>query len=676
MNSLATLVVFLGAFLLFAVEPLIGKFILPWFGGSPAVWTACMLFFQATLLAGYAYAHLATRHLAPTRQRGLHLLLLAASLAFLPITPDPGWKPQAGADPTLRILALLGATLGLPFLLLAATGPLVQSWMSAREPHGSPYGLYAVSNAASLLALLSYPSLVEPTLAVGRQALSWSAAFLLFAAAFATLVWRSGGCGALSPLGAGAVPHPRDPYALWAGLSACGSVLLLAITNELTLDVAPMPLLWVLPLAIYLLTFVLCFARDHWYQRRWYLRGMALAVAAMAWASASDPRLGLPLEISIYSASLFVCCMICHGELVALRPPAERLTAFYLSISAGGAAGGLFVAALAPRFFPDLFELPIALTGAALLSLVAASRGPGARRSRGPSPTAVAAALAAVLGLALYVQARRLERDYRLLARNFYGTVKVKDERGEGDPAGARRVLIHGSILHGVELVGGNRRRAATAYYGPHTGIGIALREWRPSPRRRIGVIGLGAGTLATYGRSGDSFRFYEINPLVAEIARRDFSFLADSPARVELVVEDARLALEREAGQQFDLLAVDAFSSDSVPSHLLTLEAFELYFRHLKPAGVLAFHVSNRYLDLASLVGATARATGRRWLWVRTAEEPRGAVFAAEWAFVTNDREFLATPELGRAATEPDPSWQAVTPWTDASSSVFRILR
>jgi hypothetical protein len=403
---------------------------------------------------------------------------------------------------------------------------------------------------------------------------------------------------------------------------------------------------------------------------------MAVAVAAMTWASASDPRLGLPLEISIYATSLFICCMICHGELAALKPPAERLTAFYLSVSAGGVAGGFFVAVLAPRLFSDLVELPIALTGTALLSLVAASRGHGERGSGSSAALAIAAALAAVLALALYVQMRRLEREYRLLARNFYGTVKVKEERGDGDPAGPRRVLIHGSIMHGVQLIGGDRRRAGTAYYGARTGIGIALREWGPNRRRRIGVIGLGAGTLATYGRDGDSFRFYEINPLVAEIARRDFSFLADSPARIDVVVEDARLALEQESDQGFDLLAIDAFSSDSVPTHLLTLQAFELYFRHIKPDGVLAFHVSNRYLDLAALVGATARATGRQWLWVRTSEEPRNGVFPADWAFVTNNQEFLDIPDLRRAAAEPDPSWQAVTPWTDASSSLFMILR
>jgi hypothetical protein len=675
MNSVATFVVFLGAFLLFAVEPMAAKFILPWFGGSPSVWTACMLFFQAMLLAGYAYAHLARRHLAPTLQRNLHLTLLAVSLSFLPITPSPAWKPQGGSDPTLRILALLGSTLGLPFMLLAATGPLVQSWISARERHVSPYGLYAVSNGASLLALLSYPSLVEPKLAVGRQAVAWSAAFLLFAAAFGALAWQWGG-SPLPRVEDRRMARPRDPYALWIGLSACGSVLLLAVTNELTLDVAPVPLLWVLPLGIYLLTFVLCFEGERWYHRRWYLRGMAVAVAAMTWASASDPRLGLPLEISIYATSLFICCMICHGELAALKPPAERLTAFYLSVSAGGVAGGFFVAVLAPRLFSDLVELPIALTGTALLSLVAASRGHGERGSGSSAALAIAAALAAVLALALYVQMRRLEREYRLLARNFYGTVKVKEERGDGDPAGPRRVLIHGSIMHGVQLIGGDRRRAGTAYYGPRTGIGIALREWGPNRRRRIGVIGLGAGTLATYGRDGDSFRFYEINPLVAEIARRDFSFLADSPARIDVVVEDARLALEQESNQGFDLLAIDAFSSDSVPTHLLTLQAFELYFRHIKPDGVLAFHVSNRYLDLAALVGATARATGRRWLWVRTSGEPRNGVFPADWAFVTNNQGFLDIPDLRRAAAEPDPSWQAVTPWTDASSSLFMILR
>jgi hypothetical protein len=670
MNAFAALVVFLGAFLLFSVEPLIGKFILPWFGGAPAVWTTCMLFFQAMLLGGYAYAHWTRHHLAPSTQSSLHLAVVGASIAFLPVLPSPHWKPQAGTDPTVSILALLGSTVGPPFVLLAATGPLVQSWLSGRG-RTSPYGLYAVSNAASLLALAAYPSLVEPMITVSVQALAWSAGFFFFAFAFAALTWRCARTPVARPSGS-PTARSRDPHALWLGFSACGSALLLAVTNELTLDVAPVPLLWVLPLGIYLLTFVLCFEGERCYRRRWYVRAMAVAVAAMAWVSASDPRLGLPLEIAVYCASLFVCCMICHGELSASKPPPERLTGFYLSVAAGGAAGGLFVAVLAPHLFSDLLELPIALTATVLLALSAASRedpDPARRRPK----LLVAAGLALVIGSALYARTLRLAHDYRLRARNFYGTVKVKEEGGDADPAGPRRTLIHGSITHGLQLLGGNRRRQGTAYYGPHSGIGIVLREWKPSGTRRIGVIGLGAGTLAAYGRRGDSFRFYEINPLVAEIAERDFSFLADSPARVDVVVEDARLALEREPPQRFDVLVVDAFSSDSVPTHLLTLEAFDLYFRHTKPEGVLAFHVSNRYLDLGALVGATARATDRQFRLVHSYGDPPEGVFAADWAFVTNNRELLALPEL--RATAVDPPSRPLAPWTDAWSSVFEVL-
>jgi SAM-dependent methyltransferase len=447
-------------------------------------------------------------------------------------------------------------------------------------------------------------------------------------------------------------------------------VLLLAITNELTLDVAPVPLLWVVPLAIYLSTFIVCFEREGWYRRRWWLRAMAIAVVAMAVAGAADPRLGLPLEVTIYAAGLFICCTVCHGELAASKPPPERLTSFYLSIAAGGAAGACFVAVVAPRIFPDLLELPIGLTGTALASLFAASLGAADRRLAGRT----AAVLAAVVGLALYVQVLRLERDYLVLARNFYGTVKLRESRS--GPAGRRLELIHGSIIHGVQLLGDDRHRTGTAYYGAETGIGIALREWKSDRPRRIGVVGLGAGTLAVYAKPDDRIRFYEVNPLVAEIARRDFSFLADCRAPVDLLVGDARLVLERQPDQRFDVLVIDAFSSDSVPTHLLTLQAFELYFRHLAPDGVLAFHVSNRYLDLAALVWAAARATGREWIWVRTPERPRDAVFAADWAFVTSAGDFLALPDLRERMVEPPAARTRVAPWTDSSSSLASILR
>jgi hypothetical protein len=552
--------------------------------------------------------------------------------------------------------------------VLAATGPLVQSWTAASEA-ASPYRLYALSNAGSLIALLGYPFVIEPRFDSTQQALGWSLAFVAFAIVFALLGWR------VDPsrrVAADVAPTAdrRDPRLLWLALAACGSVLLLAITNELTLDVAPVPLLWVLPLAIYLSTFIVCFEREGWYRRRWWLRAMALAVVAMAVARAADPRLGLPLEVTIYAGALFICCTVCHGELAASKPPPERLTSFYLSIAAGGAAGACFVALVAPRLFPDLLELPIGLTGTALASLFAASLGAADRRLA----RRTAAVLALTIAVALYVQVLRLERDYRLVARNFYGTVKLRESRSGF--AGPRLELIHGSIIHGVQLLGDDRRRTGTAYYGAETGIGIALREWKRDRPRRIGVVGLGVGTLAVYAKPDDRIRFYEVNPLVAEIARRDFSFLADCRAPLDLLVGDARLVLEREPDQRFDVLVVDAFSSDSVPTHLLTIEAFGLYFRHLAPDGVLALHVSNRYLDLAALVGAAAGAAGRNWMWVRTAARPRDAVFAADWAFVTSARDFLALPGLRERAAEPPAAWTRVRPWTDSSSSLASILR
>ena len=673
--------IFLSAFLLFQVQPLIAKMILPWFGGSAAVWTACVLFFQLLLLLGYLYAHWAIRYLRPKAQTIVHLALLAASLLALPAIPNPIWKPSGGEDPTLRIFGLLAMTVGLPYFLLSTTGPLIQAWFvrERAKPGSTPYRLYSLSNLGSMLALLSYPVLVEPYLAARTQGYGWSACYVLFVLFCGLTCWRGRNAKDLSrALPSESPPVSEAPDAglmlIWIGLAACASTLLLAVTNHLSQNVAAIPFLWVLPLAIYLLSFILCFDGDGWYRRQWFLRLLAVMLVGMAYALFSDVE-NMPLLISLplFSVGLFVCCMVCHGELARLKPDPRRLTLFYLMVSIGGAIGGVFVGLIAPNVFSGYFELPLGLVACALVVLLALRRDLF-RDSTWLSPAwllsvAFTLALTGYIGYSL----KKSESGQRVAVRNFYGGLKVADfDTGRN----AKRTLTHGTINHGEQFLAPERRRLATTYYGPNTGIGRAIRSLDADMPHRIGVIGLGTGTLATYGRvgAGDVITFYDINPLVIQLARSQFTYLMDSQAKIEVVLGDARLSLEREPSRQFDLLAVDAFSSDSIPVHLLTIEAFRLYFHHLKPDGVLAVHISNKYLDLNPIVQAAAKTLGKRTLVVDTDDEDDSGVFGATWVLVTDDAHFFDRPEL--KSTSAPPAARNVRLWTDDYSNLLRILK
>jgi len=664
--------IFLSAFLLFQVQPLIAKMILPWFGGSAAVWTACVLFFQLLLLLGYLYAHWSIRYLRPKAQSTLHLALLAASLLMLPAIPNTGWKPAGGEDPTLRIFGLLGATIGLPYFLLSTTGPLVQAWfVRERATAGAAtYRLYALSNLGSMLALLSYPVLVEPYLATQTQGYGWSGGYLLFVLLCGYMSWR--GRVAEVPLAQETTAPGPAPGAglmlIWTGLAASASTLLLAVTNHLSQNVAAIPFLWVLPLALYLLSFILCFDGDGWYKRAWFLRMLAVMLG-MAYALYSAKDLPLNVSLPLFAIGLFVSCMVCHGELARLKPDPRYLTLFYLMVSIGGAIGGVFVGLIAPNVFSGYYELPLGLIGCAALVLIALRRD---LRQDGEWSLGWIAALAYVLILSGSVayQLKKSHGGNRVAVRNFYGGLRVSDS---GSGRSATRSLTHGTITHGEQFLAPERRRVATTYYGPQTGVGLAINGLDPNNPRHIGVIGLGAGTLASYGRLGDRFRFYEINPLVLRLARSEFSYLRDCQAELEIVLGDARLSLEREPPQNFDVLAVDAFSSDSIPVHLLTVEAFQVYFRHLKQDGVLAVHVSNRYLDLKPIVELAARTLGKQTQVIDTEDDDDIGVFGATWVLVTS--RLFERPDLVR----PPPKLIAQTglrPWTDDYSNLFRILK
>jgi SAM-dependent methyltransferase len=668
--------IFLSSFLLFLVQPLIARLILPWFGGTAAVWTTCMLFFQSLLLAGYAYAHLANARLAPRTQAVLHSVLLGLALLTLPIAPSEGWKPLGSEEPISYILLVLAATVGLPYLLLASTSPLLQAWFSRARPGVDPYRLFAVSNLASLLALIGYPLLVEPFLGNRSQVLWWSILFALFAVLCAALAWSasSASVAAKSREEEVAAPPRRADYLLWLALSATGSVLLLAVTNHVTQNVAAIPLLWLVPLTLYLLTFILAFEGGELgrklYRVEIFWSVVLVWLAGMAWLLV-DARFQFDLwmQFGMFLSGLFVGCLFCHGELYRTRPAARHLTAFYLTISAGGAIGGLLVAVVAPLVFNAYFELGLALVALAVLAAV---------RFAPVNPVARWASLAmllAVAGCAAYDGSRFL-KDVRVSERNFYGVIRVKEY---GEPGGSYylRRLVHGVIMHGEQYLEGERRRQTTTYYTPSSGIGVAIAAAQARGPVKVGVIGLGTGTLAAYGRKGDEFRFYDINPQVVEVARRQFSYLSDTEARVEIVLGDARLTLEREPAQSFDVLAVDAFSSDSIPVHLITREALGLYLRHMKPGGVIAFHVSNRFLELPPVVGRLAREHGLSVVLVSDeGKDGDDDHTKTDWVLIAREPAALEAKEIKAASPQPPedrPGWRT---WTDDYSNLVQILK
>ena len=670
--------ILLSAFLLFQVQPIIAKMILPWFGGSAAVWTTCMLFFQLLLVAGYVYSHWLIRALRSRGQAVLHIALLAAAVAALPILPDASWKPAGEADPSFRILGLLAASVGLPYFLLSTTSPLVQAWYARARAGATPYRLYALSNFGSMLALVSYPFVVEPWLPTRYQSLGWSAAFAVFAIACGALAWQSRALPAEVPLANVDEPAERPrlaSYLVWSALAAAASILLLAVTSHLSQNVAPIPFLWVLPLALYLLSFILCFEGRGWYQRKYYLPLLAsgfVGVGITLHQGYHHPLLAV--MIPLYCATLFVACMVCHGELARLKPHPRHLTAFYVAVAVGGALGGVFVGLFAPRVFADLYELPfgVILTAVLVAAVLHADRESFTRRWAYRATVAGAAAFAAAITVALAYIYADLASDTRLLARNFYAALRVYDS-GEG--LSATRILTHGTITHGKQFLDPTRRDWPTTYYGEASGVGRAIEALRQAGPVRIGVIGLGAGTLAAYGRPGDAVRIYEINPQVVELARKEFSYVADSKAQIEIILGDARLSLEREPAQAFDLLAVDAFSSDAIPVHLLTAEAFAVYFRHLAPRGIIAVHISNRYLDLKPVLKAAAARLGKTAQIVEDDSDDEKGTYGTTWVLIADSAQVFGQAPLEGAA-EPLESERSIRVWTDDYSDLYGILK
>lgn len=682
------LTTFLSAFLLFQVQPMIGRLILPWFGGTPTVWTTCLLFFQAALLGGYLYAHVLVDRLQPRAQGLVHLAALALSLVALPIAPDPSLRPTDPSEPTWRILLLLLGTVGVPYGVLATTGPLLQSWFTHQAPGRSPYRLYALSNLGSLLALLSYPFLVEPALSLSAQTTIWSWGYVLFGVS-------AGGCALSAVRAGGAHPRPQETggfeetqvegpslgrRALWLALAACPSALLLATTHQLCQEVAVFPFLWVLPLTLYLVSFILTFEGDRWYRPG--LWGSVLAVGIVGWGAVMVWGYDAAWwrQMLVGGGTFLAACMVCHGELARMRPSHRHLTAFYLSLSAGGAIGGAMVALLAPRLFTQLWELPLALLGAWVLFMVAQYGRRDSSLYQGARPR-VWGLMAGVFWVAAFVLAVPnviKQGETTATARNFYGVLRVYDVQ-DGE-AGPRRILKHGRVQHGQQLLDGERRRWPTAYYGPGSGVALAI-ERHPKRMRgealRVGIIGLGVGVVAAWGVQGDTFRFYEINPDVIRFAEDAFSFLRESSSRIEVVAGDGRIALEQDLGKipAFDVLVVDAFSSDAIPVHLLTREAGDIYWRALAPDGVLAIHISNKYLDLKPVVRGLPRPDHARVLHIENPDAPSRGVLASGWMLIGASQAFLTDETLNEVQTPPL-DVPRVARWTDDHSDLLGILQ
>lgn len=676
------LTIFLSAFLLFQVQPLMGRYALPWFGGGPAVWTTCMLFFQTLLLAGYAYAHWLGSLREPRRQAFIHIALLALSLSFLPLAPRLGMLGSLG-DPSLAILGLLCMTVGGPYLMLASTGPLLQRWFSLSDSHGSPWRLYALSNLGSFLALLSYPFILEPYLRLHTQSWTWSVLYLCFAALCAWTAWHLPRIAPAESAMAGPDALPSIPTILfWLGLAAAGSTILLATTNQISQEIAVNPFLWVVPLSIYLLTFVLTFESDRWYRRSIFAVASGVLAPIACAVMAAAVALSIEKQLSVYLIALFAVCMLCHGELARSRPARSYLTVFYLTIAAGGAIGGMFVALAAPRVFTEYGEFPIGFAAACLLGFVGWLRTGALSQWTTRNFSVRIPLMALLLGGLTAVAAFVTNLDHPGVERwrNFYGILRLGETV---DINGRIRQLTHGSIRHGFQYLREPQRRWPTSYYGPHSGVAVAINAL-DAPHRRVAVIGLGTGTIAAWGRPGDLYRFYEINPLVEMIARTRFTYLADSKAKVEVVPGDARVLMERElqagARHDYDLIAVDAFSSDSIPMHLLTAECADLYRGRLAPHGALLLHISNRTLDLNPVAQGMAAHLGWKSTLFLSGMDPKTGESSSHWVLLSPDPAFLQKPAVASEAFGwplPLSSRKPIPPivWTDDFASLWHVL-
>jgi len=664
---ISALAAFTGALLLFWLQPLVGRLLLPRFGGGPAVWALTLVFFQSILLVGYAWAHLIVLRLSPRAGRVLHLTLAAAAAIALPVH-----APEVNASsPAAAVLLALFLGVGAPAMALAATAPLVQAWAS-QSGSRAPWGLYAWSNAGSLGALAAYPFVLEPALGIRHQGVVWSVGYGVLVVLLALAARRP--AVTLEAHEAPAAPTPLGDRLLWFSLTACSSALLVATSDQITEDLAASPFLWVLPLGLFLLSYIAAFGRPGWTMRPIWLPALAVGMVSQWWVQASGFRSSIPVQLVVHGGTLLAACMVLHGELVRLRPPAARLTGFYLTTALGGAFGGVLVSLVAPVALSLRLELPIALVVAGLLAIVCVRR---SRRSvvlRGEPPWIWALPVMLVLGLGgLY--AREIlqdQRDVLAMERSFFGVLRVRS-LGADDVRGPSRRLLHGRIMHGQEFTD-ERLGQPTAYFGPRSGIALLFRQGEHAPPRQVAVLGLGIGTLAAFARCGDTVDFYEIDPAVEVMARAWFTFLKPSCATINIHIADGRLGLAMSENIN-DFIVMDAFSGDSVPSHLLTREAVAQALEHLGPLGTLAFNVSNRHLDLRPVLRAHARHFGLALAEITSPGDRTVGLSKARWLLLTRDPTLVPWIEaLGELdAVPPD---APTLEWTDDHAPLLPLLR
>lgn len=669
------LTILLGAFLVFQVQPVFSNSVLPWFGGTPAVWTTCMLFFQVVLFGGYLYAHLLSSWLQPKTQVIVHSMMLIAAMMTLPIEPDTAWKPTGGESPLLYLLSLLTINVGLPYFVLSSTGPLVQTWLSYRNPDNSVYRLFALSNIGSLVALLSYPFLFEPMLSLSNQSWFWSIGFGVYAVCQLVLLaglWRvTKPSAATKDLNAGTtISRPtRGHLQAWLLLPAFASVMLLAITNHVCRDVAVIPFLWVLPLSIYLLSFIISFDRPVWYRPKLFALICLCMMFLWTVADAINPEHWLPIEVLYNMAILFLVCMLCHGEVARIKPHTRFLTKYYLYLSAGGAIGGLIVGLICPLVFSSFVEYSFGMfaTGVMAVVMLIAHRSWTAIDFNLDVVRRLKWAGVLVVLLATLMGAKNNRKGKIAMNRNFFGMVEILQyKNGRG--------MVHGNTLHGSQFQKPNHR-IATSYFGAQSGIGRTLRFKTQQGPIHVCTCGLGAGTMATYGRDGDKFEFIEINPVVEDFARQYFTFLEDSAADVSVHIGDGRLVLERST-DKYDVVAIDVFSSDAVPAHLLTVEAMQLYKDRVKQDGIIAVNVINRHLDIARQVHRLAHEIGWHSREIRADANPEQGMFKSQWVVISRTPDVFSDPIFGETIT-PAPEMIESTPaWTDQYHNLFSLLK
>lgn len=667
--------VVLGAFLLFAVEPMAAKRLLPALGGSSAVWITCLVYFQTLLLLGYLYAHWIARLSGTRRAAVTHTGLLVAAAALLLLVRQPDLA-RAADHPVMAIFTALTVTIGLPFLLLASTSPLLQVWFARQHRTSIPWRLFALSNAGSLLALALYPTVIETHLTLSAQRAAWGCGFGVYAILCLLIASRAVRDPAAtqpeSPAGNAAARSSLRERLLWFLLPAAGAMQLCAVTEHISQNIAAIPLLWIPPLAVYLLTFIIAFEAPWLYRPFLVVRLLVVLLAALAWfLTKTGATLPILLTIGFFLAEMFVACLFCHGETWRLRPadPAES-TVFYLLIAAGGAGGSIFIGILCPLLFDANYDIALAFLATSAVALIATWPEGWQTQLLWVSSTIVMLVVVVMLHLA---DARCM-----LEERNFYGTLRVTQTRAPD--ALTIRTLTHGTITHGTQWFAPSYRRMPTTYYAHDSGVGLALRfccvaAGGPQRTRRIGVVGLGAGTLAAYGQPGDRITFYEINAAVLPIAQNLFTYLRDSAARIDIVTGDARMSLAAQPAQNYDVLVIDAFSGDAIPVHLLTTQAVQVYRRQLAPGGIVAFHVSNQFLDVAPEVAELAAAAGFEARIVDNPPIPELGEFRSTWVLLTDNAAFFAQPDIARAA-RMIPRKPGMRAWTDDFSSLLPIVQ